>query len=96
MDNQETMLVVSTGHLKKGDAAVLNELAAEHQDLIWARRYGWAMPADWARQHIRSTPWRTRLPELLRVLTHCHEQGYDWLMLDSDGQALPGFDLHEW
>ncbi len=83
---QETLAVISTGHITQDEAQALTEGGA--QDLNGMQREeGWMLSTR-------------RAPEgyacLSYVLGYLKAQGFDWVLFDRDAECVPDLPTFEW
>ena len=92
-DNLFTVVALSTGHVPKAVADVLDGRTSEDwHDLIvispWS--YGWWIWVN-VEEHFDD------LPECLkRCMTYAHERGARWIQFDCDNAYVECLPLYEW
>ena len=90
------MLTLSTGHITRDTANLLESLADEYEDIIGSPiiykkgDYGWFV-------HIPEELDEYSIPyDLLQVLEFAKRHDCDWLCLDCDGQEIEFLPQYEW
>lgn len=106
----ERILILSTGHLPKAEADLLEDGSCQPSrrklppgllDYVVCAEdeYGWFVyvPHD-DEDSLRdiAKPDGDNMPVLARVLRHASRLGADWIKFDSDGPTLEGLDLFDW
>ena len=90
------MLVLSTGHLRRGTAAMLDGPRDEWKvfaPTYFAKgEYGWFVNVS---DEDHTT--RAHMPgDLLSCMNLAQEQDADWIMFDRDGPRVDGIAFYEW
>lgn len=99
----EKMLVLSTGHLTKVTAALLNDAAEEDPPfctLEWgpafARDEGWLFYVPPITENGEPDDPEGAPEDLTRVFMLAREHGCMWVMLDCDGPQVEGLPYQTW
>ncbi|MBM7454499.1 hypothetical protein HNR62_000328 [Oceanisphaera litoralis] len=96
MHQEETLAVLSTGHLTQEDAKRLGELAGcdEYRHAIWDRTYGYMLSVPLVRNIVINQ--EPPMPSMEQVLTYAHDNSVDWLVLDGDGPLTEELPQYGW
>ncbi|HDV9845506.1 hypothetical protein NLO87_18305 [Escherichia coli] len=101
ISEQYRVAVVSTGHVKKEDAELLDKVCNDDlsgQGLFWIEknRYGWILRISASEQ------WRVELTRAgisasaLDNIAALNGAGFDWIWFDRDAEQVPELTVWEW
>ncbi len=84
---EERMAVVSTGHVTEDENLAIPRLIRNGTIKGMARRHGWLI-------HVHSSDGD--LASLNTVLTAARQSGFQWVLLDCDGDLVEGLPAYDW
>lgn len=90
MEMMQAMPVISTGHLNERDAVRVN--CGAYQGPAWLGLYGWIFAV------LDDEPenFDDGYQSLRDVFAWARTQGFDYVRLDSDAEAVDGLATYEW
>jgi hypothetical protein len=95
------MLVLSTAHVSKETADLLNERGSEALFTFYPKGdYGWMIPVQ-RLQHEKTGAISVANPErmpgdLVQVMVMALNERCEWVMFDCDADQIPGLPVYEW
>ena len=87
----ERLAVISTGHVSKATAAVLDAGGEELPMSCYRLEYGWLVVSATSPEHEPEVP-----SELLKVMQLAKRHGCTWIRFDCDGPFIDGLDRFDW
>lgn len=99
--SEERIAVLSTGHITKRDAEMLDLVADDKRHLapfiIYPHgEYGWLINAVQTSFDLEQIERDGYSQDFQRLLQDAEKHGYSWLLLDRDGTAYPNYPTHDW
>lgn len=88
-------IVLSTGHVTEKTAKLLDDVPVDEWPCLGGRygQYGWFL---YAHDENCGTGKDAIPDDLFAVMTWARKQGFEYLLLDCDGDEVEGLPIHDW